>query len=115
MTQSTGKDNKAAALTYNGRKTPIISALGEDQKASAIVKLAEEHKVPIYQDEDLVRILSQFEVGQPIPPELYEWVARVLAFAFFVKDQVPEGFSPTATRSAYQRVRDAYGKPDITP
>ncbi|MCH8530201.1 MAG: EscU/YscU/HrcU family type III secretion system export apparatus switch protein [Saccharospirillum sp.] len=115
MSDSTDKDNKAAALTYNGRKTPIISALGEDKQARAIVKLAEENKVPIYQDEDLVRILSQFEVGQPVPPELYEWVARVLAFAFFVKDQVPEGFSPSATRSAYQRVRDAYGKPDITP
>lgn len=115
MSHETGKDDKAAALTYNGRKTPIISALGEDKQAQAIVKLAEEHDIPIYQDEDLVRILSQLEVGQQIPPDLYDWVARVLAFAFFVKDQVPEGFSPSATRSAYQRVRDAYGKPDITP
>ncbi|MHA7878509.1 MAG: EscU/YscU/HrcU family type III secretion system export apparatus switch protein [Saccharospirillum sp.] len=115
MKPTSDTESKAAALTYNGRKTPIVSALGSDRQAEAIVKLAEEHQIPIYQDEDLVRILSQFAVGQPIPPGLYEWVARVLAFAFFVRDQVPEGFSPSATRSAYQRVRDAYGKTDLTP
>ncbi|PTY36409.1 hypothetical protein BGP77_03675 [Saccharospirillum sp. MSK14-1] len=103
-------ESAAAALTYSGKRTPIVSALGIDEQAEEILRLAREFDVPVYQDEDLVHILQQMNVGQAIPPDLYEWVARVLAFAFFLKDKVPEGFSPTATRSAYQRVRDAYGE-----
>lgn len=103
-------DTAAAALTYSGNRTPIVSALGLNDQAEEILRLAREYEVPVYQDEDLVHILQQMNVGQAIPPDLYEWIARVLAFAFFLKDRVPEGFSPTATRSAYQRVRDAYGE-----
>lgn len=112
MTQK-DTDSKAAALSYTGRHTPIVSALGINEKAEEIKQLAREHNVPVYQDEDLIHILSQLDNGQAIPPELYEWVARILAFSFFLKDKVPEGFSTTATRSAYQKVRDAYGKPDL--
>lgn len=103
-------ETTAAALTYSGKRTPIVSALGINEQAEEILRLAREFDVPVYQDEDLVHILNQLNVGQAIPPDLYEWVARVLAFAFFLRDKVPEGFSPTATRSAYQRVRDAYGE-----
>ncbi len=102
---------KAAAITYSGKRTPIVSALGVNEQAEEILKLARENGVPVYQDEDLVHILSQLDTGQAIPPELYDWVARVLAFSFFLRDKVPEGFSPSATKSAYQRVREAYGKP----
>jgi len=104
--------NQAAALEYKGHKTPIVSALGSDEMADAIVELAKKHDVPIYQDEDLVNILTRLNTGQDIPPALYEWVAGILAFSFFLRDEVPEGFSPTATRSAYQKVRDAYAGPD---
>lgn len=107
MTEET-PGNKAAALEYKGQKTPIVSALGTDEMADAIVALAKEHDVPIYQDEDLVNILTRLNTGQDIPPALYEWVAGILSFSFFLRDKVPEGFSPTATRSAYQKVREAY-------
>jgi flagellar biosynthesis protein len=108
--QKTG--NQAAALEYKGQKTPIVSALGSDEVADAIVELAKKHDVPIYQDEDLVNILTRLNTGQDIPPALYEWVAGILAFSFFLRDKVPEGFSPTATCSAYQKIRDAYSGPD---
>lgn len=104
---------KAAALTYTGKHTPIVSALGVNEQAEEILRLAREHEVPVYQDEDLVHILNQLNTGQEVPSDLYEWVARILAFSFFLRDRVPEGFSPSATKSAYQRVRDAYGKPDM--
>lgn len=103
-------ETAAAALTYSGKRTPIVSALGVNEQAEEILRLAREYQVPVYQDEDLVHILNQLDIGQAIPPDLYEWVARILAFAFFLRDKVPEGFSPTATRSAYQKVRDAYGE-----
>jgi len=101
--------NKAATLKYKGLKTPIVSAFGENEQAQAILKLAQQHQIPVYQDEDLVNILSQLDIGKAVPPELFEWVASVLAFAFFAKNEVPEGFSPTATRAAYDRVRKTYG------
>lgn len=100
---------KVATLKYKGRKTPILSALGENDQARQIMELAQKHNIPVYEDEDLVNILTHLDVGQAIPPELFEWVASVLAFSFFARNEVPEGFSATATRSAYDRIRKTYG------
>jgi flagellar biosynthesis protein len=55
-----------------------------------------------------VNILAQLDVGQAIPPELYEWVASVLAFSFFARNEVPEGFSVSGTHTAYDRIRKTY-------
>ena len=99
---------KVATLKYKGRKTPIVSALGENDQAQAILALAREHKIPVYEDADLVNILARLDVGDAIPAELFEWVASVLAFAFFARNEVPEGFSPTATHTAYDRLRKTY-------
>ncbi|MFQ3228969.1 EscU/YscU/HrcU family type III secretion system export apparatus switch protein [Reinekea sp.] len=99
---------KVATLKYKGRQTPIVSAFGENEQADAILKIAREHNIPVYQDADLVNVLAQLNVGNAVPPELFEWVASVLAFAFFARNEVPEGFSPTATRTAYDKVRQTY-------
>lgn len=104
------KPTQVATLHYRGRQTPIVSALGENEQAKAILALAEKHGVPVYADRDLVAVLSQLDVGQAIPPELFEWVASVLAFSFFAKNEVPAGFSHTATHVAYDRLRKTYQK-----
>ncbi len=106
MSEQTPK--KAATLQYKGRKTPIVSAFGENEKALEIIALAKKHKVPVYEDEDLVNILSQIDIGQAVPSEIFEWVAGVLAFSFYARNEVPEGFSATATRSAYDKIRKTY-------
>ena len=36
--------------------------------------------IPIHQDEKLAKTLSKLEVGDAIPPELYEVVAEILVF-----------------------------------
>lgn len=102
------KKTKAASLQYKGHKTPVISALGENEQALEIIRLAKEHKVPVYEDEELVNLLSRIDVGQQVPAELFEWVASAIAFAFFARNEVPEGFSPTETHTAYDRVRKTY-------
>lgn len=107
MTDNT--PNQAATLKYKGRKTPIVSALGQNQQAEEMLRLAKEHGVPVYEDENLASVLATLDLGQAIPPELFEWVASVLAFAFYARNEVPDGFSPTQTRSAYSKLRDAYG------
>lgn len=99
---------KAATLKYKGRKTPILTAIGEDELAQQMLEVAKACDIPCYQDEDLVNLLVRLETGAAIPAELYEWVAAVLAFAFYARNEVPEGFSPTATRSAYDKLRKAY-------
>lgn len=104
------KPQKAATLNYKGRKTPIVSAFGENEQALELIKLAKEHNIPVYQDEDLVNVLSQLDMGKAIPPELFEWVASAIAFAFFARNEVPEGFSPTQTRLAYDKIRKTYGE-----
>ncbi len=99
---------KAATLKYKGRKTPIITAIGEDRFAEEMIELAKAWNVPCYQDEDLANLLSRLDAGAAIPPELYEWIATVLAFAFYARNEVPEGFSPTQTRTAYDKIRKTY-------
>ncbi len=36
--------------------------------------------MPIYEDDKLAKTLSRLEIGEMIPPELYEVVAEVLVF-----------------------------------
>ena len=36
--------------------------------------------VPVYQDEKLAKTLAKLEIGDTIPPELYEVVAEILVF-----------------------------------
>jgi flagellar biosynthetic protein FlhB len=72
----------AVALRYEpARGAPRVVAKGADHLAARIRALAEEHRVPMVQDIPLARTLHQTcEVGQEIPPELYQAVATVLAF-----------------------------------
>ncbi|PYG97514.1 flagellar biosynthesis protein FlhB, partial [Arthrobacter stackebrandtii] len=48
---------QAIALTYDGQQAPTLSAKGDDALAEAILALAREHEVPIYENAELVRLL----------------------------------------------------------
>jgi flagellar biosynthesis protein len=108
MTSENTEPNKAATLQYKGKKTPIVSAIGENEQAKEILELAKKHKVPVYEDKDLVNLLTQINIGEAVPAELFEWVASAIAFAFFARNEVPEGFSVTETKTAYDKVRKTY-------
>lgn len=108
MTQNPAPE-KAATLQYKGKKTPIVSAIGVSEQARAMLDIAKQYNIPVYQDEELINLLTQLDVGAEIPAELFEWVATVLAFAFFARNEVPDGFSPSDTRHAYDKVRKTYG------
>ena len=45
-----------------------------------IIERAKEAKVPIHQDSKLADTLARLEIGEMIPPELYEVVAEILVF-----------------------------------
>ncbi|TWI53893.1 flagellar biosynthesis protein [Pseudomonas duriflava] len=75
----------AIALVYDGKNTPTLTAKGEDDLAEAILALAREHDVPIYENPDLVRLLARLELGDAIPEVLYRTMAEIIAFAWYLK------------------------------
>ena len=78
------KKKKAVALRYKEDEdsAPKVLAKGKGILAEKIIELARESGVEIYEDSDLVEVLSAIDVGNEIPKELYRAVAEVLAFIY---------------------------------
>lgn len=75
------KKKTAVALQYNsGDEAPKVIATGKGILAEKIIGKAKEADVPVYEDEKLAGTLSKLEIGEMIPPELYEVVAEILVF-----------------------------------
>ncbi len=76
------KEKKTAvAVTYNpGEEAPKIVAAGKGVVAERIIEKAISANVPVHEDKKLAQTLSKLEIGDFIPPELYEVVAQVLIF-----------------------------------
>lgn len=75
---------QVVALKYDPEQqsTPILVAKGRGLLADKIVAKANEHGVPIQEDASLVEVLSQLDIDQEIPSELYTLVAEVLSFIY---------------------------------
>lgn len=78
------KSDKAVALKYNEEAggSPKVVAKGDGYIAEEIKNRAIEADVPIYEDDALVQILSELELEEEIPPELYRSVAEVLSWVY---------------------------------
>ena len=75
------KDKTAVALSYEaGDSAPRILASGKGYVAQQIIEEAKKADVPFYQDNELAHTLSKLNIGDAIPPELYEVVAEILVF-----------------------------------
>lgn len=83
---------RAIALRYDGQSAPTLVAKGDDEIAQAILDLAREYEIPIYENAELLRLLAGLEVGDEIPEALYRSVAAIIAFAWYLKGKAPEGF-----------------------
>jgi flagellar biosynthesis protein len=77
---------RAVALRYELEKddAPRVVAKGRGEVAKRIIEIAKEHGVTVYEDDDLVEVLSRLDLNQLIPPELYQAIAEVLAFVYRV-------------------------------
>jgi flagellar biosynthesis protein len=81
MAEKKEKIKQAIALSYHlDEDAPMIVAQGQGALAERILQKAKEADVPVYQDAKLAKTLSKLEVGEKIPPELYEVVAEILVF-----------------------------------
>jgi Uncharacterized homolog of the cytoplasmic domain of flagellar protein FhlB len=87
---------QAIALSYDGQQAPTLSAKGDDTLAEAILALARQHEVPIYENAELVRLLARLELGDQIPEALYLTIAEIIAFAWQLRGKVPPGFDDSA-------------------
>lgn len=80
-TASGEKQKTAVAIAYNpGETAPKIIATGKGHLAERIIEKAKEDNIPFYRDDKLAKTLSKLEIGDMIPPELYEVVAEILVF-----------------------------------
>ncbi|HKY75252.1 MAG TPA: EscU/YscU/HrcU family type III secretion system export apparatus switch protein [Acidimicrobiia bacterium] len=77
----------AVALEYRPELgAPRVVAKGQGHIAARIREEAEKHNVPVVRDVPLARTLhAACKIGQAIPADLYEAVARLLAFVFNLK------------------------------
>ncbi|MBI3099656.1 MAG: EscU/YscU/HrcU family type III secretion system export apparatus switch protein [Planctomycetes bacterium] len=74
----------AVALRYLQEEeyAPRVVAKGWGAVAEEILRLARKHNIPIHPDRDLAQVLVKLDLGQLIPPELYQVVAEVLAYLY---------------------------------
>jgi flagellar biosynthetic protein FlhB len=80
----------AIAIAYDENQfgAPRVLAKGADLVAARIREQAKEYEVEIVENKLLARTLYYtVEIGQEIPPELYQAVAEVLAFVYSLKNR----------------------------
>ncbi len=80
----------AVALKYEkSMAAPIIVAKGQDLIAQRIKEVAKENKVVVVENKILARALyAAVDIGYPVPPELYQAVAEVLAYVYKLKKRL---------------------------
>lgn len=87
----TNPTHLAVAIQYDKEKydAPIVIAKGADYLAQRIKDVARENDIEIVENKPLARMLyHNVELGQQIPPELYQMVAEVLAYVYGLKGKI---------------------------
>lgn len=79
----------AVALGYNPaiQDAPKVIAKGKGLVAQQIIEKAMNNDIPIQEDPSLVEVLSQLELNERIPEELYQAVAEVFSFIYRLDQQ----------------------------
>lgn len=85
-----GKRTSAVGLEYGQTQVPSVVLKTSDDDALAVLDEAKRLGIPISHDPQLVGLLSQLEVGEKIPEELFVSVAVVLSWVYWLKGLTPE-------------------------
>ena len=78
----------AVALHYDRTGAPRVVAKGKGSLGAKIIEVAKEHGIPIEEYEVLAGALSNVEIGDEIPAELYKAVAEVLIFVLRLSGRI---------------------------
>ncbi len=87
----TNPTHYAVAIKYDPEEAdaPVVIAKGEDHMAARIKEVAKENKIEIVENKPLARMLyANVEIGEAVPPELYQAVAEVLAFVYHLQGKL---------------------------
>ena len=82
------KRQLAVALHYDRTGAPRVVAKGKGSLGAKIIEVAREHGIPIEENEVLAGALSNVEIGDEIPAELYKAVAEVLIFVLRLSGRI---------------------------
>ena len=78
----------AVALHYDKQGAPRVVAKGRGTIGEKIIEVAKANNIPIEENEVLAGALSNVELGDESPQELYKAVAEVLIFVLRLSDRV---------------------------
>ncbi len=87
----TNPTHLAVALKYDAEESsaPVVLAKGADYLAMRIKEEAKKADVEIVENKPLARMLyANVEIGEEIPPELYQTVAEILAAVYRLKNKL---------------------------
>ena len=87
----TNPTHLAVALKYDKTEAeaPVVIAKGADYVAARIRETARENHIEIVENKPLARMLyHNVEIGEQIPPELYQMVAEILAYVYGLQGKV---------------------------
>lgn len=82
----------SVALAYNPMvdDAPRVVGKGKDALAAKIRGVARKNQIPIVSNPPVARaIFAVAKVGEPVPAELYEMVAKVLAYLYRITGKIP--------------------------
>ena len=82
------KSRLAVALHYDRSGAPRVVAKGRGSLGAKIIEVAKAHDIPIEENEVLAGALSNVELGDEIPAELYKAVAEVLIFVLRLSGRI---------------------------
>jgi flagellar biosynthesis protein len=82
------KNQLAVALHYDRGGAPRVVAKGKGSIGAKIIEVARAHDIPVEENELLAGALSNVELGDEIPAELYKAVAEVLIFVLRLSGRI---------------------------
>ncbi len=82
-------NTKAVALKYKAYEemAPKVVAKGRGELAKKIIQKAKEFDVPLFQNEELADMLLNIEVGEEVPPKMYEAVIEVFIWLYKLEEK----------------------------
>lgn len=87
---------KVAALKYDKDKdnAPKVVAAGTGYVAQKILEVALQNGITVYHDDSAATLLTKLDVGQEIPPELYQIVVDVYMELMKVSEEKKKKLTP---------------------
>jgi len=99
------KRNQAIAIKYDPEDiAPKILAKGAGVIAEKILESANREDIPIHKDPTLIKDLVKLDLGEHIPPDLYEAVAKILIFISDLDKQYESRKITSRTEGSRDRV-----------